>query len=119
MRDDSQRLLDIQMALDRIIAKTSVGRAAFETDEMLQVWVLHHLQIIGEAARHLSDQFRKGHPDRVWSEAIGLRNILVHHYFEINPERIWRVIENDLGDLQTKVSRALSEQEGNTDIESH
>jgi uncharacterized protein with HEPN domain len=60
---------------------------------MLQVWILHHLQIIGEAARSLSDEFRTGHPDDVWGQVVGLRNILVHHYFEIETDLIWNVIE--------------------------
>jgi uncharacterized protein with HEPN domain len=47
MRDDRERLQDILKATDHILANTAAGRAAFVGDEMLQVWVLHHLQIIG------------------------------------------------------------------------
>ncbi len=75
---------------------------------MLQVWVLHHLQIIGEAARCLSEEFRKRHPDKVWAKASGLRNILVHHYFEIDADEIWRVVENDLASLRETVLRILT-----------
>jgi uncharacterized protein with HEPN domain len=107
MRDDRERLQDILTAIDRILAKTQAGKKYFETDEMLQVWVLHHLQIIGEAARCLSTKFRDLHPDEVWSEAAGMRNILVHHYFEIDSERIWRVVENDLPTLRRKVGGIL------------
>ena len=46
---------------------------------MLQVWAIHHLQIIGEACRGLSQQFRLRHPDEVWGKATGLRHLLVHH----------------------------------------
>src|SRR2546430_2374517 len=53
VRDDRERLLDILQAIDRISTKTSGSRKVFDSDEMLQVWVLHHLQIIGEAARGL------------------------------------------------------------------
>jgi len=54
MRDDRERLLDMLKAIDRIFARTTHGRAAFDRDEMLQVWVVHHLRIVGEAARSLS-----------------------------------------------------------------
>ena len=49
MRDERERLQDVQEAIARIEARTQGGRAAFEGDELLQVWVVHHLQIIGEA----------------------------------------------------------------------
>ena len=54
MRADWERLSDILKATDQIQAKTVAGPEAFARDEMLQVWVLHHLQIIGEASRSLS-----------------------------------------------------------------
>jgi uncharacterized protein with HEPN domain len=107
MRDDRERLLDILAAIDRILAKTELGRAAFEADEMLQVWVLHNLQMVGEAARCLSDEFRLRHPDSAWSKAVGLRNILVHHYFEIDAQQIWRVVEQDLTPLRSTVASIL------------
>jgi len=83
VRDDRARLLDISLAIDRIQKETAVGRDVFRDDPKLQVWVLYHLQVIGEACRSLSESFRTRFSDPVWSKAIGLRNILVHHYFEI------------------------------------
>jgi uncharacterized protein with HEPN domain len=50
MRNDRERLEDIAEAIDRILEKTVVGWPGFERDLLLQVWVVHHLQIIGEAA---------------------------------------------------------------------
>ena len=47
MRDDPERLADILRAVDRIVSKTTHGRTVFDGDEMLQVWVLYHLQIVG------------------------------------------------------------------------
>ncbi|MBI3679323.1 MAG: DUF86 domain-containing protein [Acidobacteria bacterium] len=79
MRDDGDRLADILTAIDRILSKTAQGRPAFDADPMLQVWVLHHLQIVGEAARGLSEQFRRLHPDKVWSKAAGMRTKLRPH----------------------------------------
>ena len=51
MRDDRERLLDILEAIERIERYAARGREAFENDELLQTWVVHHVQIIGEAAR--------------------------------------------------------------------
>ena len=58
--------------------------------------MLYHLQVIGEAARSLSKEFLARFPDPVWSKAVGLRNILVHHYFDIDQQLIWQVVEQDL-----------------------
>jgi uncharacterized protein with HEPN domain len=110
VRADSERLHDILKGVDQILAKASGGSEAFARDEMLQVWVLHHLQIIGEAARCLSDEFRQRHPDRVWSMASGMRNILVHHYFEIDQALVWKVVEQDLPKLKRTVEQILSEE---------
>ena len=107
MRDDRERLKDILKAADHILAKTGGGRRTFESDEMLQVWVLHHLQIIGEAARAPTQEFRQHYPDRVWAEAAGLRNILVHHYFEIDADEVWKVVESDLTPLRDRVVQIL------------
>ena len=107
MRDDAERLRDILEAVARIERHTLGGRAAFEQDELIQTWVVHHLQIIGEACRALSDDFRKQHPDVPWSQIIGMRNILVHHYFGIDVPVVWNVVERDLPDLKQKVSALL------------
>src|SRR5262249_48094250 len=105
MRADTERLEDILKAIDQILGKTQEGREVFGRDEMLQVWVLHHLQIVGEAARSLSRDFLRRHPDPVWSMASGMRNILVHHYFEIDPDLVWKVVERDLPNLHRKVEQ--------------
>jgi uncharacterized protein with HEPN domain len=56
MRDDYQRLLDIREGIERIERYTMEGRGEFDRNELVQTWVLHHLQIIGEAARLLSGE---------------------------------------------------------------
>ncbi|HEV2330468.1 MAG TPA: HepT-like ribonuclease domain-containing protein [Verrucomicrobiae bacterium] len=54
MRDDDQRLLDIREGIERIEKYSAIGRQEFDRNELVQTRVLHHLQIIGEAARSLS-----------------------------------------------------------------
>jgi uncharacterized protein with HEPN domain len=108
MRDDRERLTDILKAIDRISGKTIRGRRAFDEDELLQVWVLRHLQIIGEAAPCLSEDFQRSHPYQVCSKAAGMRHILVHHHFEIDASQIWKVVEHDLGPLLDRVASILA-----------
>ena len=69
MRDDRTRLQDIVEAAEAIEKYSARGRETFEKDELIQTWILHHLQIIGEAARGLSPSFREQHPDEIWARA--------------------------------------------------
>ena len=96
MRNDRERLLDIAEAIDRISKYAIRGREAFEKDELIQNWIVYHLQIIGEAAARVSDDFRSSCPDIPWSKIIGMRSILVHHYFGIDCDVVWSVVEKDL-----------------------
>jgi uncharacterized protein with HEPN domain len=107
MRDDRLRLLDIQEAITHIEKYTAQGRAAFDQDELIQTWVVHHLQIIGEACRGISQSLRDQHPAIPWTKIVGMRNILVHIYFGIDEEIVWSVVENDLPDLKREVENIL------------
>ncbi|NOX63794.1 MAG: DUF86 domain-containing protein [Chloroflexi bacterium] len=107
MRDDSERLRDMLDAIEKIESHVGEDRTAFEEDELLQVWVIYHLQIIGEAASRLSDEVWERHPEIPWKQIVGMRHILVHHYFGIDLELVWQVVENDLPDLKLKIKRIL------------
>lgn len=109
MRDDRERLLDIQEAIGRIEKYSVQGKEAFENEDLIQNWIVHHLQIIGEAAARLSENFRKNHPDIPWTEIIGMRNILVHDYFGIDTEIVWSVVEKDIPTLKKILGTWLQE----------
>lgn len=109
MRDDRERLLDILEAIERIEKYAARGLQFFEHDELVQVWILHHLQIIGEAARALSPRFRDQYSDVPWSQVIGMRNVLVHHYFGIDVDIVWSVVERDLPELKRRFQQIKAE----------
>jgi uncharacterized protein with HEPN domain len=108
VRDDRIRLGDVLEAIERIEKYTGTGRDALSNDELVQTWVVHHLMIIGEACRALSPEFRAAHPEDVWAQAAGLRNVIVHQYFGIDLEIVWGVIERNLPDLKGLVKKVLS-----------
>lgn len=81
-------------------------------NELLQVWVVHHLQMIGEAARGISSESREKLPSIPWPKIIGLRNILGHHYFSIDPEEIWRVLEVDIPTLKADLEKVTASTNG-------
>ena len=111
MRDSYERLRDMQEAIMHIMKYTSQGRDLFYHDELVQIWVIHHLEIIGEATRTIPDDFRNLHPEIPWKQINAMRNILVHLYFDINLDRVWAVVEQDLPVLKTSVDAILASQD--------
>ncbi|HJQ68736.1 MAG TPA: DUF86 domain-containing protein [Blastocatellia bacterium] len=109
MRDDRERLLDVLEAIERIEKYAARGRESFEQDELIQTWVLHHLQVVGEAVRALSPELTQRHSEVAWSKIVGMRNILVHNYFSIDAAIVWAVIENDLPLLKRQITGLLNE----------
>jgi len=61
----------------------------FISNNMIRYAVERSLLIIGEAANHISEQFRQAHPEIAWYPIIGQRNVLAHEYGDINVDRIW------------------------------
>jgi uncharacterized protein with HEPN domain len=88
MRNDYERLKDILKAINKIEKYANKGRDFFEQDELIQVWIIHHLQIIGEASAAMSQKLVEGNPEIPWQDMRDFRNILVHEYFRVDPEII-------------------------------
>lgn len=111
MRDDRERLRDILEAIERIERYTSKGREEFMQDELIQTWVVHHIQIMGEAARKLTEEVRAEYDEVPWPAIIAMRNILVHDYFSVDIDEVWSTIERDLPHLKAEVSSILDDME--------
>ncbi len=109
MRGDRERLIDIVEAIERIEKYAARGRPVFDEDELIQTWIVHHLQIIGEAVRALSPETVSKSDEIEWAKIVGMRNILVHNYFGIDADIVWAVIENELQDLKTRFQKILDE----------
>ena len=107
MRDDQLRLRDIEEAILRIEKYAVLGKAAFEADELIQTWIVHHLQLIGEACRALPADFRERNKEIPWGQIIGMRHILVHHYFGIDEEAVWVAATRDLPLLKAQIATLL------------
>jgi uncharacterized protein with HEPN domain len=104
----------LQYILDAIDRATDyvaeMDAKAFEADSRTQDAVLHNLQIIGEAVgkiRAADPQFAADHPDIAWDLIYGMRNRLVHNYFEVDLEVVWRTVKQDLPPLRLRVFAAL------------
>lgn len=109
MRNDIEWLKDI---LDEIalIEKYSVkGEDTFQRDELIQTWMIHHLQIIGEAANKLSENLKNKYPTVQWRDIISMRNFIVHQYFGVDLEEIWNTVIYDVPDLKNNIIQILKD----------
>ena len=109
MRNDKQRFEDILEAIERIEKYAGRGRDVFWKDELIQTWVVRHLQIIGEAARNASQTLKDQNPQIPWSKITGMRNILVHDYFGVDRDIVWAVVEQDLPKLKPQIKAILQD----------
>lgn len=80
-----------------------VGRAAFDEDEKLKLALSHLVQIIGEAARRTSDDFRAANSQIPWSKIVGMRHRIVHDYTEIDEDILWSTVTEDLKPLAAEL----------------
>lgn len=113
MRDplkDRTRLEHIVEAIDNIYNFTKDKTPKeLETDKMLFYAVVKNIEIIGEAAYHLSNAFRTKHPETEWENIMRMRNVLVHDYYQIKNNEVWNVITEDLRPLQEQTTRYITE----------
>ncbi len=107
MRDPRERLRDMVEAIEHIERYASQGRDTFERDELIQNWIVRHLQIIGEATRATPQEVRERATNVPWTKIIGMRHILVHDYFRIDTDIVWDVVENDLAGLKQALHELL------------
>ena len=111
MRDPTERLRDMLDAIAAIERYRDRDRASFDRDELLQVWFLRHLQILGEAASGLPQDVRVLAPDVPWPSIVGMRNVLVHGYFDIDADIVWEAARRDVPALRSALQRLLQELE--------
>lgn len=77
----------------------------FSGSELIQSGVMRELSIIGEAAKQLSEDFKTTHGDIHWKEIAGMRDKLIHDYFEIDLEAVWKTVKNDVPFLKKAISK--------------
>ena len=109
LRDES-RLRHILEAIDNIESfLEDKTRDDFTMKSLLYFGVVKNLEIVGEAAYMLSNEFIESHPDSPWKQIIGMRHYLVHGYYQISADETWNTIKNDLPIFKGKVLSYLNE----------
>jgi len=81
------------------------------SNQKLKDSIVRRLEIIGEAVKNIPWDFREKHPEVPWKKIAGLRDIIIHTYFNIDLDITWDIIKKDLPDLKEKISKIKSELE--------
>ena len=87
-----------------------VAGATFDqlaTDSRTLAAINYELLVLGEAASRIPDEFASAHPELPWRELRGMRNVLVHGYFQISPPIVWDTVQRDLPALRPLLERLL------------
>ena len=107
---DRDRLEHIVEAIDRILGNTDFkSRDELEADNLRYYGIVKSIEIIGEATYKLTRSFCRKHAETPWEFIAKMRHVLVHDYYQIDPDAVWKVIQEDLPPLREQVSRYLSE----------
>ena len=101
---DKQRLLHILEAIDNIHNFTeNVSFEDFSKNKILQFAIVKNFEIIGEAAHKLTKDLRIENPQIPWELIIKFRHVLVHDYYNIDLDTVWRTIHNKLDELKKEI----------------
>ena len=103
-------MLDSARTVQRIASRISREQLLQDRDQ--QLLLERAIEIIGEAAARVSQRFRARHSEIPWTQIIGLRNVIVHQYGDVDYEIIWQVAKHDVPDLRAQIERIIPPVEG-------
>ena len=107
MIDYLQDILDAMAKAQAFLGNMDMPH--FEADERTSYAVIRALEVMGEAARHIPEEITQRYPKVPWSDMIGMRNVLIHDYIEVDLEAIWLTVKNDLPEAEEEIKRIIEE----------
>ena len=107
-RADVEYLADTKEAILRINAYTKdLTFEQFLEDKKTQDAVVRNLEIIGEAAKNISEESKSRFPQIPWKDLAGVRDKLIHHYFGVNFDIVWNIVKQELPDVLSQLEEIL------------
>lgn len=109
MRPDLLRVRHmLDAAREALLFARGRTRASLDEDRMLLHALVRCVEIIGEAAARVSPDFQKAHPEVPWAAIVAMRNRLIHAYFDVDNDRVWETITEDLPGLAELAEQMLA-----------
>ena len=114
MKKDPRIFIEhILECIERIEEYTrGVTKEEFLSSGQLQDAVIRRIEVIGEAVKNIPDDIKQRYPDIPWREIAGMRDILIHEYFGVDLELIWKVAKEDVFELKKKMLKVKEDLEG-------
>ena len=107
-RDDTILIKHILEAAEKAIDFLSGHtREDLEADEKLALSIIRLLEIVGEAASQVSEDYRVRYPDIPWKNMVALRNRLIHGYFDVDLDIVWDTVKSDLPPVVRQLRQLL------------
>jgi uncharacterized protein with HEPN domain len=89
-----------------------LSRETFDQDENLRLALTHLIQVIGEAAARVSEEFCRSHPEVPWKAIVGMRHKVVHNYLNVDEDVVWDTASREILPLTRELERILAESGG-------
>lgn len=109
MKNDLLYVSNIQECIEAIESYTLDGKEIFMQTRMIQDAVIRNFEVIGEATKRLSPEFRAKYPEIPWRRIAGLRDVLIHDYLRVDLDEVWGIIVNDLSNLKTAIDNIIQD----------
>ena len=109
MKDDRLYLVHILDCIDHIMRFTGDGKNWFLSDRKTQDAVLRNLHTLSESIQRISTDTKLKYPEVPWRDISAFRNVVVHDYLGIEPERIWDIVQRDLPPLKMQITSIVDE----------
>jgi uncharacterized protein with HEPN domain len=113
--DDVTRIRHMLDAASRAYTLTEGReRSDLEEDDVLGLAIVRLLEILGEAARGVSSEMQKRHPEIPWQLIVGTRNRVIHAYFNVDMDIVWHILSDDLPSLRHQLEEIMRGEFGQT-----
>ncbi len=114
MKDERLYVIQMLERAERIFGYTESGREEFLTNSMIQDAVLRSFEVMGEAAKRVSQPLRDQAPEIPWRRLAGFRDVLIHQYEGVDLEEVWKRVVEDLPPLLQSLKALLRKQSQET-----
>ena len=110
MKEDSVYLNHILESIDNIFEDTNgFTEEIFLSNRTVKNAVTYNIEIIGEAVKRVSEKIRAENIDVPWQKIARTRDMLIHHYFDVDDRELWKIVADDLPKLKISVEKIIAE----------